>query len=60
MAYYELHDYARAKCELEVGAKAATPEYIKQAHIWKWLECSCRGLGLMDEANHYAMMRKSA
>jgi tetratricopeptide (TPR) repeat protein len=59
MAYYELQDYARAKSELELGAKTATPEYIKQLQIWKWLEYSCRGLGLIDEANRYAMLRKS-
>jgi tetratricopeptide (TPR) repeat protein len=59
MAYYELEDYATAKFELEFGVKTATAGYIKQAQIWKWLEYSCRGLGLVDEANRYAMLSQS-
>ncbi|MGB7847794.1 MAG: hypothetical protein WBL63_19435 [Candidatus Acidiferrum sp.] len=38
MALYGLGDYANAKRELEMGAKAATPRYIKEAEILKWLE----------------------
>jgi tetratricopeptide (TPR) repeat protein len=60
MAHYELRDYSKAKSELELGVKTATPEYIKQAQIWKWLEYSCRGLGLIDEANKYETLRNSA
>ena len=53
MALYGLGDYANAKRELEMGAKAATPRYIKEAKIWKWLEYTCVSLGLKDEAEHY-------
>lgn len=35
MTYYELGDFQKAKTELEVAAQKATPEYIRQCHIWR-------------------------
>ena len=56
MVLYEVGDYARAKKELETSASFATPQYIKDAKIWKWLEYACRKLGLQDEARQYALL----
>ena len=56
MVLYEVGDYARAKKELETSASLATPQYIKDAKIWKWLEYACRKLGLQDEARQYALL----
>jgi tetratricopeptide (TPR) repeat protein len=58
MTYYRMGDYARARTELEQGAAIADAEYIRQAQIWKWLEYSCQGLGLVDEAKKYAAMNQ--
>jgi tetratricopeptide (TPR) repeat protein len=55
--YYHLKDYERAKHELEKAAEQADADYIKQSDIWKWLEMTCRALGLQTEADFYA--RKS-
>jgi tetratricopeptide (TPR) repeat protein len=60
MALYGKHEYARAKIEFEMGIKTATPRYILEAQIWKWLEYCCKGLGLEEEANTYALLRKSS
>jgi tetratricopeptide (TPR) repeat protein len=51
---YRLGDFANAKSELELGAKTANSRYMEEAHIWKWLEYTCRKLGLEDEAERYA------
>ena len=56
MALYGLGDYANAKEELEMGAKAATARYIKEAQIWKWLEYKCISLGLRQEAERYRQL----
>jgi tetratricopeptide (TPR) repeat protein len=58
MAYYLLQDYSSAKRELELGARTATPRYIKEVEIWKWLEWSCVGLGLKAEAEEYGRMAR--
>jgi tetratricopeptide (TPR) repeat protein len=58
MAYYLLQDYANAKLELEEGVRTATPRYIKETEIWKWLEWSCIGLGLKTEAEEYGRMAR--
>ena len=58
MAFYELGNFKDAKLELERGALAANPQYIKEAKIWKWLEYTCISLGLKDEANLYAQRAK--
>ena len=58
MAYYNLKDYAKAKQELEKGAEHADGNYIKQSHIWKWLEMTCRALGLNAEAEIYVSMTR--
>lgn len=58
MAYYLLQDYASAKRELELGVRTATPRYIKEVEIWKWLEWSCMGLGLKAEAEEYGRMAR--
>lgn len=57
-AYHKLEDYAQAKLELEKGARTADPSYIRQAELWKWLEVTCRNLGLKDEAEHYAKLAR--
>ena len=54
MTYYNLKDYAKAKQELEKGAEHADANYIKESHIWKWLEMTCRALGLQADAELYA------
>lgn len=58
MTYYNLKDYAKAKQELEKGAEHADADYIKESHIWKWLEMTCRALGLQDEAEVYVCMAR--
>ena len=58
MTNYKLKDYAKAKQELEKGAEKADASYIKQSQIWKWLEVTCRSLGLKDEAQHYANLSR--
>jgi tetratricopeptide (TPR) repeat protein len=57
---YEMGDYARAKVELENGAKTASPKYILQSGIWKWLEFTCTSLGLKAEAEHYRRLASSS
>jgi len=56
MTYYNLKDYAKAKQELEKSAEHADAAYISQSQIWKWLEMTCRALGLEAEAQLYAHM----
>src|SRR6266481_9981963 len=58
MVFYETGDYQRAKEELEASAKLAAPDYIKQAHIWKWLEYTCTSLGLKEEAQRYGQLAR--
>jgi tetratricopeptide (TPR) repeat protein len=59
-SYYEVGDYSRAKSELEKGVKTASPRYVKQAGIWRWLECTCISLGLKAEAEHYRRLDRSS
>jgi tetratricopeptide (TPR) repeat protein len=54
MAYYQLSDYRQAKRELERGAKMADKAYLSDGVIWRWLELTCRALGLKEEAEQYA------
>jgi len=58
VVFYETGDYERAKEELEASAKLAAPDYIKQAHIWKWLEYTCISLGLKEEAQRYGQLAR--
>ena len=58
MVFYETGDYQRAKYELETSARLAAPDYIKQAHIWKWLEYTCMCLGLKEEAQRYGQLAR--
>jgi predicted Zn-dependent protease len=58
MVLYETGDYRRAKQELETSAKLAAPDYIKHAHIWKWLENTCISLGLKEEARRYGQLAR--
>jgi tetratricopeptide (TPR) repeat protein len=58
MAYYNLKDYAKAKQEFEKGAEHADADYINQSQIWKWLEVTCRALGLHAEAELYVCMAR--
>jgi tetratricopeptide (TPR) repeat protein len=55
-AYYNLKEYAMAKKEFEEGAEKADASYVKQSQLWKWLELTCRAMGLKAEADHYARM----
>ena len=59
MALYGLQDYSAAKREFEIGSKTATPHYLKDAHIWRWLECTCEALGQAEEAHYYSLLTKS-
>jgi tetratricopeptide (TPR) repeat protein len=54
--YYHLQNYSKAKEEFEKGASKADPSYIKQSQVWKWLEITCRALGLKPEAEYYARL----
>lgn len=56
--YFNLKDYAKAKEELEKGVKKADPNYIKQSEVYRWLELTCRALGLKAEADHYAQLAR--
>ncbi len=56
ITYYELRDYAKAKQEFAKCAERADASYINQSQIWKWLESTCRNLGLRDEAERYARL----
>jgi tetratricopeptide (TPR) repeat protein len=58
MTYYNLGDYAKAKQELEKGAALASPSYLKESQVWKWLELTCRALGLKQEADDYSHMAR--
>jgi tetratricopeptide (TPR) repeat protein len=57
---YELGEYARAKIELEIGVRTASPRYIKGSRIWRLLEYTCISLGLKAEADYYASLDKGA
>jgi hypothetical protein len=57
MLYYNTKNFAKAKHELETGAEKADPSCIKESEIWKWLELTCRALGLKAEAEQYARMQ---
>ena len=56
VAYFKLGNYTKAKIELEEGAKTAPPAYLKEAKVWRWLECTCASLGLRAEAERYRML----
>jgi tetratricopeptide (TPR) repeat protein len=58
MVFYELGEYESAKVELELGAQSATPRYLKQAQIWKWLEYTCISLGLRADAERYGQLAR--
>ena len=58
MVFYETGNYSRAKQELETSARLAAPGYIKQAHIWEWLEYTCIRLGLKEEARQYGQLAR--
>jgi tetratricopeptide (TPR) repeat protein len=53
-AYYHLRDFEKAKHELEKATEQADADYFKKSNIWKWLEMTCRALGLQAEADFYA------
>ncbi|SRR6266481_1486320 len=56
--YYHLESYSKAKEEFEKGVQKADPSYIKESQIWRWLEMTCRALGLSAEADQYARMAR--
>jgi tetratricopeptide (TPR) repeat protein len=58
MALYELGEFAGAKLELERGVHTATPRYINEAKIWKWLEYTCISLGLKEDAERYGQLAR--
>ena len=58
MVFYELGEYESAKVELELGAQDATPRYLKEAKIWKWLEYTCISLGLRADAERYGQLAR--
>lgn len=53
---YRLKNYTQAKEEFVRCGSTADSEYLKEAQIWKWLEITCRSLGLKDEADRYARL----
>jgi tetratricopeptide (TPR) repeat protein len=58
MTFYDLGEFAKAKLELETGAKTATARYIKQEQIWKWLEYTCQQMGLKSEEEQYRRLAR--
>jgi tetratricopeptide (TPR) repeat protein len=54
--YHKLEDYELAKLELEKCAQTADPNYIRQSQLWRWIEVTCRHLGLKREAEHYRQL----
>lgn len=58
MVFYEAGEYKNAKLELEHGVQTATPRYIKEAKIWKWLEYTCISHGLKDDAERYGQLAR--
>lgn len=56
MVHYELREYAKAKQEFEKCSAKADPNYMTESQIWKWLETTCRNLGLRDEVERYARL----
>jgi tetratricopeptide (TPR) repeat protein len=58
IAYYELRDYVAAKRELENCANTADKSYLSDGAIWKWLQATCRNLGLKDEAQYYSSLSR--
>lgn len=55
--FYHLGEYAQAKAQFQEGAQMADARYIKESQIWRWLELTCRALGLKSEAEEYARMQ---
>lgn len=60
VGHYKLGNYRKAKLEFEEGVKTAPAGYIKQAGIWRWLECTSVGLGLKADAEHYGRLARSS
>jgi tetratricopeptide (TPR) repeat protein len=58
IAYYELQDYLAAKREFEICANTGDKSYLSDGAIWKWLQATCRNLGLRDEEQYYASLSK--
>ena len=58
VGHYKLEDYSKAKQELEKGVTTAPKGYIKEAGIWRGLECTCVGLGLSAEAERYGRLAR--
>ena len=56
MVFYETGEYTSAKQQLEICAKLAPSAFIRQAQIWKWLEYTCKQLGLTEEARHWSQL----
>ena len=56
-AFYHLGEYAQARAEFQKGAQMADAQYIKESQLWRWLELTCRALGLKSEADEYARMQ---
>lgn len=56
MTYYNLRDYTKARVRFLEGAQLADSAFIKEWEIWRWLELTCRALGLRTEAEQYARM----
>ena len=57
---YNLKNYAKAREEFLKGAEKADTNYIAQSEIWRWLEITCRALGLQAEAERYAQLARPA
>ena len=56
--HYELQDYAQARRELEKCVETADKSYLRDGIVWKYLEATCRRLGLKNEAEHYASLAR--
>jgi tetratricopeptide (TPR) repeat protein len=57
MTSYHLGEYAQAKMEFQKSAQMAGAQYVRESQIWRWLELTCRALGLRSEAEEYARMQ---
>jgi tetratricopeptide (TPR) repeat protein len=58
IALYELRDYAAAKRGFEHCARTADKSYLSDGAIWKWLQATCRNLGLKDEVQYYSRLSR--
>jgi tetratricopeptide (TPR) repeat protein len=58
VTYYYLKEYGKAKEELESVTRMPDFNCFRTPELWKWLEATCRALGLRAEAENYARLAR--